>query len=131
MIDTIPGHEKAEWVRSVGALVQQVEAWAHEEQWNVARSETQLTEEHFGSYQMPLLTIEHPSGRLILEPLPHSLSGTGRVKFYAWPSQYRVRLLHDARINDWTILTDSGIPIHQPWNKQTFVTLAQDLLRAS
>lgn len=116
---------------SVDRLARQVEAWAQEEQWAVVRSDTELTEEHFGSYQMPILTIEHPSGRLILEPLPHSLSGTGRVKLYAWPSLYRVRLLHDVQNNGWTILTDSGIPIRQPWNKQTFITLAQDLLNAS
>ena len=59
------------------------------------------------------------------------LGGTGTVELYAWPALYRVRLLHSKTAGGWAVLTDSGITLKQPWNRETFIGLAEDLLGAS
>lgn len=86
----------------------------------------------YGFYTIPSLSIEtHTSdNRLIVEPMPHALDGTGMIQLYAWPTLYRVRLLYRGSPTDWEILTDSRIPLHEEWSEQTFIRVAQDLLKA-
>jgi len=90
-----------------------------------------VAEEDFSPYSVPVLTIKTPDGRLILEPQAANAGGKGRVKLYASSTLYRVRLLPIDSNGGWTILTDSGIPLWQDWDRETFVRLAKDLLRAS
>lgn len=94
------------------------------------QTQEEVQDVRFGAYSVPTLKIETPHGRLRLEPLSHALSGAGRVKLYAWPALYRVRLQHRGDGTGWVIWTDSGIPIHEDWNAKTFTTVARDLLRA-
>lgn len=90
-----------------------------------------MREEAFGTYPAPVLTIETGSGRLMLESIGRDLlRDRGRVDRYAWPTLFRVMLLNDDTESGWKIRTDSGIMLHQPWDKDTFVTLAQDLMAA-
>jgi len=96
----------------------------------VEQTQEEVQDMRFGAYSVPALRIETPHGRLRLEPLSHALSGAGRVKLYAWPALYRVRLQHRDDGAGWVIWTDSGIPIHEDWNAKTFTTVARDLLRA-
>ena len=82
---------------------------------------------------MPVLLLsipELPESWIILEPQAVNVGGKGRIKMYASNTLYRVRLLHGVGDTEWTILTDSGIPLHDSWGKGTFTTLAKDLLRA-
>lgn len=103
-----------DWRRSVAAMATDTARWAQEEGWSAVTD------------ALPVVTLETPDGKLVLEPMPDTLDGRGRVKLYAWPTLYRVRLVQtDA---GWEILTDSGVPLRQPWNKQTFLQLARDLL---
>lgn len=122
------------WVASVEGLFQEVAEWARENHWQSARSETDVTEKHFGTYQVPVLLLdipELPESQIVLEPQAVNAGGKGRIKMYATNTLYRVRLLRGASDAEWTILTDSGIPLRYPWGKDTFTTLAMDLLRAS
>ena len=122
-----------EWVGSVEALFQEVSGWAEDNHWRVSRSETRVTEHKFGTYEVPVLLLdvpELPESQIILEPQAVNAGGKGRIKMYATNTLYRVRLLWGAGDSEWTILTDSGIPLHYPWGKDTFTTLAKDLLRA-
>jgi len=78
------------------------------------------------------LIIETPQKeRLTVEVKGRGPSQTsGRVQLSAWPTLFRVMLLHKPGEAEWTIRTDSGIPLRQPWRRETFVSLAKDLLNA-
>ena len=132
-----------EWTEIVRALTQQISEWASEEGWSVKTSRKQIDEGPFGIYEIPVLTLEVPSrrkhnsrwfrqpgGRLTLEPIARNFPGSGIIELYAYPSLYRVRLILRSEAASWEVLTDSGIPLHQEWNKVNFVTLANDLLAA-
>ena len=56
--------------------------------------------------------------------------GEGVVKFYAFPTLYRVRLIGNADGSEWRVLTDSGIFLHEAWDKENFLRLSNDLLGA-
>ena len=122
-----------EWLDTLGGLFADVSTWIGEQPgWSVQSSTKEIVEEALGSYSAPVLTINADNGRLILEPIARIVfGGTGSVELYAWPTLYRVRLLRKANIDGWLILTDSGITLKQPWNKETFIGLARDLLGAS
>ena len=74
---------------------------------------------------MPVLTIHAPQGRLILEPIARGIVGAqGRVDLYAWPSLFKVLLLHKPRGKDrpleWVVRTESGLDWPQPWGVRHF-----------
>ena len=88
--------------------------------WSVART----------AYRVPVVTIHAPQGRLILEPIARgTLGAQGRVDLHAWPSLFRVMLLHRPRGKDrpleWVVRTESGLDWPQLWNRETFLTLAE------
>jgi hypothetical protein len=121
----------AEWRDTLDRLVAEVGAWAERRGWRVSRSTRELNEELLGSYSAPVLEIELPSGQVVLEPIARVVMGaTGRVDLYAWPTLYRVMLLHRADGN-WIVRTDSGLKWPHPWNEETFVELAAGLSGAS
>ena len=119
-----------DWMGTIDSLVDEVSHWAAENEWETRVSNGETTEETLGTYSVPILTIGTPEGRLILEPMDRNPGGEGRVKLIAMPTMSRVRLLHGDREAGWEILTDSGVPLRQPWNKQTFIRLAKDMLGA-
>ncbi len=120
------------WRQAVRKLEEEISGWCEGQGWTVTSSETNVMDvrPQYGLYVIPSLSIETPHGRLIVDPMVHALDGTGMVQLYAWPTLYRVRLLSRGGNVGWEILTDSGIPLHQDWNEQTFLTLAKDLLKA-
>jgi hypothetical protein len=120
-----------EWTRAIRDLEKDVADWAKAEGWNVSASERVVSEESIGDYAVPDLTIETPEGqRLILEVKGRGpASAAGRVQLFAWPTLFRVLLLRKSD-DGWVIRTDSGIPLRKTWNRETFVTLARDLLSA-
>ena len=120
-----------EWTRAVRDLERDVVDWAKAEGWNVNASDRVISEESIGVYTVPDLTIETPEGqRLIVEVKGRGpASASGRVQLFAWPTLFRVLLLRKPD-EGWTIRTDSGIPLRKTWNRETFITLARDLLSA-
>ena len=124
------GADLTGWQQTVQKLAEQIAAWSQEEGWAVERTQEEVEDTQRGNYAVPALKIETPHGRLLLEPLSHSLNGVGRVNLSSWETLYRVRLLQGSADADWTILTDSGIPVRYVWGKGAFVTVAKDLLRA-
>lgn len=120
-----------EWTQAVRDLERDIADWAKSEGWNVSASERVVNEESIGVYTVPDLTIETPEGqRLILEVRGRGPAGaSGRVQLFAWPTLFRVLLLRKPD-DGWIIRTDSGIPLHKTWNRETFITLAKDLLNA-
>lgn len=120
------------WTKALAALEQNLTEWALAEGWQVRSAEKMLKEESVGTYMAPDLVIDTPAGdRLRVEVKGRGpTESSGRVQLSAWPTLFRVLLLHKPEEDTWIIRTDSGIPIRQPWNRETFVTLAKDLLNA-
>lgn len=118
------------WVRVVNELADEVSAWAHSEPgWEVPPFERRdIEEEGLGLYEVPVVTIHTPGGQLTLEPGARGRTGKGAVPLHASPTFRRIRLLHDVAGAKWQVMTDSGVPLRQPWNRETFITLAHDLL---
>lgn len=121
-----------EWTRVVRDLEKDIADWAKAEGWDVSTSERVVSEESIGAYAVPDLIIETPEGqRLILEVKGRGpASAAGRVQLFAWPTLFRVLLLRKSDDDGWVIRTDSGIPLRKTWNRETFITLAKDLLSA-
>ena len=128
------------WEHNTGLLADDVQTWAAQEaaarSWRVDHEETELAEEVVGgAYRVPVITIHAPQGKLVLEPIARGVLGAqGRVDLYAWPSLFRVMLLHkplgQGRGLEWVVRTDSGLDWPQPWGRETFLTLAEGLLNA-
>ncbi len=119
-----------EWLDSVRHLAAEVRDWAQTRSWSVHQDEKDIRESPFGDYRAPWLRIATPNGEIHLDPVARYVAGPaqGRVDLQAWPSLNRVMLLR--RDHDWLIMTDSGVPLRQDWNQQTFLQLADDLLAA-
>jgi len=139
------------WLRMIDSLFSDVERWAGE--WLVAgdsppfsgvrveRTHKEVTDEIADDrYIVPVLQISDMRPRepkkareeyLALEPITfNSVTGKGRVDFYAWPTMYRVRLLQETGTSLWTVKTDSGLNWPLPWGEKTFVQIAEGLMGA-
>ena len=125
---------REQWVEQVTALVGEAERWAIAAQdargWTVERQMHELEEEVVGgTYAVPGLRLSAGDDELRLEPVARGvLHADGRVDLYAWPSLYRVMLLR--KNGGWTVRTESGLDWPQAWDRETFLTLADGLLRA-
>lgn len=118
----------AEWLKRLDALAAEITQWSRAQRWDVDRHETQITETPFGCYAVPALSIRLKSGKLMLNPVGLRVpGGKGRVDLEAIPTLSRVRLLP---VKDgWEIWTDSNIPLRVPWNRRSFVQIAEDLVK--
>jgi len=120
----------ADWLNAVNRLVSDISVWAQEDGWTVRADQIEITEEALGPYTAPMLEIDTPDGRLILEPIARIVfRGEGRVDFYAWPTLFRVMLLYKPTEKRWIVRTDSGINWPHPWNRETFVAIGKGLLK--
>ena len=121
-----------EWMQALLALERELMAWAVAEGWQVLAMQKSLTEPATGTYSAPELVIDTADGgRLLVEVKGRGpAEASGRVQISAWPTLFRVVLLYKPGREGWVIRTDSGIPLHQPWNRETFLSLAHDLLNA-
>ena len=122
-----------QWIGSLQDLAEQVSEWANSEpDWQVDPiSLSSITEEKIGTYDAPVVTIQTPKGRLILEPIARNFPGRGIVEFYAWPTLFRVRLLPNDADSDWQVRVDSGFVLDKEWSRDTFIQLGNNLLGAS
>ena len=124
-----------EWTEAADSLFQQVQQWVAEDRaqdWRISLSLVDITEESLGSYGTQVMEINTHGGRLVLEPVGRDVLGAkGRIDLYAWPSLYRVMLLHSFKEEGWIIRTESGINWPNPWGRTSFLEVAEQLLSAS
>ena len=124
---------RTDWLNLIEATLQEVEEWVKYYGWTTTRSETLVQEDILGANNAPFLTIvTKESEEQVIEPIARMVFGAdGRLDFYAYPSLYRVMLLHIPRQapDEWIVRTDSGIDWPGEWNQWTFHDLAQRLLR--
>ena len=115
-----------DWLACVEGLVKQAEEWSAAEGWEVDQQTKPLHDKLIGDYEAPSLLIRLPGGEILLNPIGlHVGGGGGRVDMEAMPTLARVKLIGGP---DWRIITDSNVPIREPWRAETFVQLVHDLL---
>jgi hypothetical protein len=118
------------WKDAVNAVVTAAQTWAKQRGWRTEIAPIQLTEDRLGTYEVPLLTVETPQGKMVLEPIARWTSpGDGRIDVLGWPSLNRLTLVRQG--NDWVLETEGGMRWPQPWNPATFADLAGNLNRAA
>lgn len=124
---------REQWLQSLKELVGEVSGWAMQQTgWHIDSEAAQsVSEEALGTYDVPVLTIHTPEGRLILEPIARNFPGSRIVELYAWPSLFRVRLLQDQPGAEWEARIDSWYVVPQQWNRESFVQIAHSLLGAA
>jgi len=123
---------RQEWLDTVTGLQDQIRAWADQEPgWAfTAQEERKIEEAALGEYSVTVWKIQTPDGEVRLEPVARNYPGRGIVELYAWPTLRRVHLLPGAGENDWRVRVDSGFNLRQPWDREHFTTLVQDLIGA-
>lgn len=123
--------ELQRWTEAVQNVVAQVKAWAEQQGWTAMVHPLTLTEDRLGSYQVSMLTVEGPAGRLVVEPVARwAAPGEGRVDVYSWPSLNRLMLIRSGS-GAWTLMTEAGVRWPQPWGQATFYDLAASLNAAA
>lgn len=117
-------NNKAEWIEDVNALIGQISKWGSQENWIVSQGMKTISEEALGDYQLPELHLRLPGGHLVVEPIAKTVMGAdGRIDIYAFPALNRMFLI--LKRDQWRLKTDSGVNWPKPWNKKTFLELAQ------
>jgi len=117
------------WVALVDKLMSNIERWAKEKDWLVARLEAKtLTETVLGTYCVSDLRIRTNSGVLDVEVVARNIVGAeGRVDLVSFPTMDRFLLIR--RGGRWGVKTDSGFDWPKQWGKRTFIELAQQLTK--
>lgn len=125
--------KRQDWVQAIADLEAQIRSWAESLGWTVETTPRPHTEEYLGQYVSHDLVIRTPEGgRVHVEVKSGGSSDEpGRVRIFAWPTLYRVHLIRRPDSSEWIIRTDSGIPFHRTWNRETFAELVRDLLAAN
>ena len=119
--------ERDEWVAAVEQVISDAEAWATEQKWFVHRDRKTITEDPIGSYEVPVLMIRTPAGRLVLEPGARYVGGaTGRIDLSAFPSyEYVLIVRTDA---GWHFVINPPT-LDRPWSKEAFLDIATELAK--
>ena len=121
-----------EWLRTIKALQGQISEWVRQEPgWAFEEAEAKEIEEaSLGLYRVSVWSILTPEGEVRLDPIARNYPSRGIVEMYAWPTAHRVRLIQSDNGTSWRVLTDSGIYLHQPWDREHLALLIRDLVGA-
>lgn len=119
-----------EWLRTVEDLASQIAQWvAAEPGWSFEQIDTQEVEEvPLGKYTVSIWSIRTPEGEVRLEPMARNYPGHGFLELYAWPTLRRVHLVPSESDRDWRVRVDAGFNLRQPWDREHFIILVQDLI---
>ena len=115
-----------EWRHSLGSLLDDVARWSREAGWTVNSEEVHRSEELLGEYSASRLIVELPDGRVVLEPVARVVMGAqGRADLYGYPHLDRVMLLR--KDGEWIVRPELGPTWPLPWNRETYLDLAERL----
>lgn len=122
--------ERAEWLSALEALVADVETWSHENDWGTRRDSKRLKEEKLGAYDAPVLLIQSPKGRWLLEPIARYVVGAeGRVDLCVYPSYDSVVIARE-QDGSWRIVELGRKNRVRPWNRHEFTKIALKILES-
>ena len=117
-----------EWLADVQAVIEQARDWAEQQGWATRQDQKRITEEAFGTYEVPVLLIHTPQGRLLLDPIArHIVAAEGRIEFCAMPS-YDSEVLIKVK-GKWSFVPTAHTPSRLPWSEKSFQQVAHELLK--
>jgi len=117
-----------QWIAELEHLAHEVETWAKKQKWDVLRDQKRITEDRLGSYDVPVVLIHTPQGRLLLDPVARFVTGAdGRIDLCIYPSYYDALVI--AKVNDqWLIKSLDQPNWEQPWGEESFLAAKDRLL---
>jgi hypothetical protein len=120
--------QRAEWIGAVERLIADVEAWATKRGWWIQREDKTVSadDDRIGVYQAPMLRIQTPTSRLIMEPIARYVVGAcGRVDLAVFPSYHSVAVVRRDKVWQIDALQNRSRP--RPWSEQAFMKAVDHL----
>lgn len=121
--------ERAEWVAAVTRLVDEAQQWSSKRGWWVHRESKTVTDDddRIGTYEVPLLRIQTPNARLLVEPIARYVVGAlGRIDLAVFPSYHCVPILR--RNDGWWIGSNDRPEQAARWSEESLVERATRLV---
>lgn len=120
-----------EWIAEIGAMADDVERWAKENDWDTKRETREMSEEGVGTYRAPVVRVQTMQGRVYFEPVARFISGgpTGRIELIGTPSFWQVVLIREE--GRWHFYTEDFEDLHKEWTKEGFTDAVAYLLSKS
>lgn len=116
-----------DWTGRVTTLLDQAEAWAARAGWACRSDPKPAAEEALGAYEVPVLLIHTPQGRLLLDPIARNVVGAdGRVDFCALPSYDSYAVVGTG--GGWRVYPPERDAAGLAWSEETFLATAAELL---
>lgn len=119
--------EQKSWIAELEHLIDQAELWSKELGWVTKRDSKQVTEDSIGTYETPVLWIQTPYGRLLLDPIArYVMAADGRVDLCALPSYEPATIV---RIDGkWSFWSSNRGRIERAWTKESMNRVVEQLL---
>jgi hypothetical protein len=120
-----------EWIAEVHRVIAEAETWSEERGWGTLRDHRTITEDPIGSYQVPVLLIHTPKGRLLLSPQArYVFGGNGLIDVMLYPSFDVQNCL--VKVEDgWRIAAIGNPELGERWSKESFVRVVNQMLESS
>jgi hypothetical protein len=116
------------WLGEIRQVFDQAKSWAEKREWATKEDEKRLTEDELGTYEVPVLLIHTPQGRLLLDPIARNVfDAEGRIDFCVMPSYDSVILVKNKGI--WSFHSTVRNDLRQPWSEESFDHVARELLK--
>jgi hypothetical protein len=116
-----------EWIAAVDEVLSQVEVWCAEKDWWVNREDKTLAEDELGSYAIPVLRIQTPTGRLVVDPIARQVVGaSGRIDLCVFPSYDFVMLVRTDK--GWRLTSIEKNASDRAWSKKAFLDAVSELI---
>ena len=121
-----PAKLKAEWLRELDSLFGDIASWCESRKWWVHRDHKTIDCDAFGPYDAPVLMIQSPQGRFMVDPVGHDIVGAeGRVEIQAWPTFDRMVLIRNN--GRWRIHPDLDFDRPRRWSRDGFFDAVREL----
>lgn len=120
-----------EWIAEIDHLFRDAERWSTSRGWMTLREERTITEDRLGSYQVPVLLIHTPQGRLLLTPEARYVVGaSGLIDLSLYPSfDSLVSLVK--RDEGWRFQARDRDEAGESWSEESFVRVVNRLLESA
>jgi hypothetical protein len=119
--------QRDDWIEAVEKLCADVQSWSLARGWVVRREQKTLREDRLGAYVVPVLTIQSPQGRLLLNPIARYVVGAnGRVDLDAFPSFEAVPIIRTE--TGWRVASQNEMNLDREWNEASFAEVSTTLM---
>lgn len=123
-----PSSRKAPWIARAIKLIDEIAEWSVAKGWEVTRENASLREDGANDCVFTALRIvTGPRSELHVEARTYDDScSLGWVELNAYPAMARVQLR--PKRGKWEIMTDSRVPLSEPFDKAMFYRLVRHMV---